>query len=706
MSTAQQAHVSQKFRLDKATTGEVTLLTLHGVIGEGFEAKKVADAVRTHTVVLNLRNVRRFASWGMAEWMEFVRLCAQRDVYLVECSTQAVNQFTLVTGLMGPGKLVSFYVPYRCGNCGDESEVLLLVPLDRAAMRDLVDAEQVCRLCSGPARVDRYLATMCTSMAERPAFDINDDAVAYFRSQLKYNIAPDVNRFRAYRRSTKDHTYLRLSGNIDGLPAETLAKAVERTTVVDLAGINTRVFDADTLAGWRSFVQASMANVEQLQLLDCPPGFLDKGIAADDLQKVKVRTFALSYWCPTCRSTTNQMVDVAANLEHLVEGILPTSQCATCKTPVEALVDADLLGTIRRLPVREHDQVLDKFLAKARAEPAKELEDALIVRPAAPAKPPAPGVTRALYVASALLLLVAVGVAITVMTLWKRDDTQPAIVVDPTPVVQPKPTFQRPDWIVSDLPSSAFCHDLINRLMCVGVSTYRPSRNEAVADAKDAALDELVHAIGLKISSSFFREKVLPSYSQVRAKALSSLQAVELDRTTKDYAAAEAVVREARRRVVESFRLSGGAAVPAQQTDWYWEAYALDKGSAHESEAGSAAGPTEVLVFVRYDVPIDAVKALVEKYSTPTSVLGATVLTAFPALGWTHTDYSGGAMIVTAGRALAKSGIAPTHVVTAVEDQRVPDAASFATRLQESSGKVSLTVKAGDEPTKVVEVRR
>ena len=94
---------------------------------------------------------------------------------------------------------------------------------------------------------------------------------------------------------------------------------------------------------------------------------------------------------------------------------------------------------------------------------------------------------------------------------------------------------------------------------------------------------------------------------------LATLQAVDVDRTSKDYAAANDVVRAARKRVVEILQASGGAAVPAQRSDWYWEEYAMEKGSG-----------TEVLVFVRYDVSLDAVKALVEKFST-TSTVGSSL---------------------------------------------------------------------------------
>jgi hypothetical protein len=258
------------------------------------------------------------------------------------------------------------------------------------------------------------------------------------------------------------------------------------------------------------------------------------------------------------------------------------------------------------------------------------------------------------------------------------------------------PTFVRPDWIMSDVPASAYCHDMINRLMCVGVSSYRPTRDEAVVQANNAALEELVTTVGLKISDPFFRENVLPAYSEVRSKALSALQVADLERSSPAYATARDVVGKARKRVVEMLQLSGGAAVPAQRTDWYWEEYAGEHGK-----------PNEVLVFVRYDIPLDAVRALVERYSETATILGSTAMTAFPGIAWQHEGFLGGAVVTKVGSKLAAAGVAPKSIVTAVNDLRVSDVSGFARHLAEApKGPLALTVKVGDAPEQVVSVRR
>ncbi|MBA3541567.1 MAG: hypothetical protein H0T79_18280 [Deltaproteobacteria bacterium] len=695
-----QTPAQNKFTIEKQTVGAITLLTLHGTLDHAFEGKKVAETVNTKKLVVSMADVSRFASWGMSEWMDFLRITAERDLYLVECSTYAVSQINLVTGLLGHGKLVSFYASYRCGSCSEEFQTLFVIPRDRDAIRDLPGSSQDCATCGGRARMEEYPAAFFETIAERPPFDIDDDVLALFRSQLDYDLTPDLTRFRAYRRAVKGYTYLRLTGALSKVPSTMLANASEGTTVVDLEQV---VFDPAQVSQWRTYVKAALAKLPALQLINCPPGFLESAVQLEDLHdKLKIRTFALAYHCPRCDTWMTQLVDVAENLEQLVRGTAPTARCPACQALLVAAPSPDQVKRLRSLPARVPDVALDAFLAKARSEPVEKLEDCLVAgpvkRPTAPA-----GSGRAMYVAIGLTGLIIVGLVVVAWSLWKERTATAPVVATQTPVVTPPvtppPAFQRPDWLVSDVPSSAYCQDLINRLMCVGVSSYRPTRDEAVSEANEAALEELVSAVGLKISDARFREEIMPAYSEVRAKALAALQAADLDRTSAAYAAAADVVGKARKRVVELLQVTGGAAVPAQRTDWYWEEYSAKMGG------------TEVLVFVRYDISLDAMKVLVDKYSTATPVLDSSVTTAFPALAWAFPDFTGGALLTKVGRSFTDAGIAVDDVVMAVGEHRVTDVRTFARRIEEAKlaatpGPLKLTVKSGEAPARVVDLKR
>ena len=681
-----------KFSVDKTVSGDITVLTLHGTLDHGFEGRKVAASIATRKLIVNLRDVRRFASWGMSEWMDFLGTGAERDLYIVECSAYASSQITLVTGLLGHAKLVSLYAPYRCGSCSEEFETLVLVPRDSGSMREMATGDQLCATCGGRVRLEEYPASVLTAVADRPPFDIDDEVLAYFRSRLSYDLAVDLTRLRAQRYVRGNYTYLRLQGNLATLPVEKLAGTAQGTMVVD---VQRAIVDPAQTASWLAFVRAAMPQLTSLQLVDCPARFLETAVTPEDLRdKLKIRTFTLDYVCPRCRTAAPHTIDVAENLEQLVQGIAPQQTCAACRSPMPPELTPEQILRLRALPARDRDASLDAFLATARAEPQEKLEDALATvtkRPLAPAN----GRRWMIYAALGIAVL-AGGVVIAVQRLTPPPSPAPdprAAVIAPTQPTQPaQPAFVRPDWILSDVPSSAYCHDLVNRVMCVGVSSYRGTREEAVIEANDAALEELVSAIGLKISDPFFKDNLVSQYSQIRAKALATLQDADVDRTSAQFRAATEALDTARKRVVAVMQASGGGAVPTRRTDWYWEEYAKKGGGA------------EVLVFVRYDVTLDAVRTLVERYSALTPAGDASVMTAFPALAWKYSDFKGGAVVAKPGHALGDAGIAPIAIVSAVGAEAVVDGPSFAHLLHDARGPVNLTVEVDGAAPKVIEL--
>ncbi|HEY0189563.1 MAG TPA: hypothetical protein VGC42_00480, partial [Kofleriaceae bacterium] len=407
---------------------------------------------------------------------------------------------------------------------------------------------------------------------------------------------------------------------------------------------------------------------------------------------------AVPYDCPTCDNASVHTVNVAENLEQLVRGIVPAMTCAACKSLLVPALTSEQLDHLRILPARPRDPELDRFLAHVRPLPSEQLENCLTPKP--PKRPVAARSNRGLAIALGASALVIGGLAVTAGVLWSQrpsvTSAPPATTAIPAVAPPPRPAFTRPDWILADEPASAYCHEMINRLMCVGVSAFRPSREEGVTEANDAALEELVNTIGLKITEPFFRDNVIAAYTAARANALSALQDADVDRSGKPYLEALATVGKARKRVVEVLRASGGAAVPSQRSDWYWEEYAGEKTNANET-----------LVFVRYDVPLDAVRGLVERYSSASTAQGLVALTAFPGLAWLVSDFTGGALLTKVAKPAAP--LAPDSLVTAVAGQPVVDAPSFARRLGDAAkapGAIALTVKpSADAAPQTIELK-
>ncbi|CAN5686861.1 hypothetical protein BH11MYX1_BH11MYX1_01310 [soil metagenome] len=698
-TTAPPAKRQDEFSFEKSTIGGITLVTMHGTLSDSFEGRKLAASIKSDKILVDMNEVRRLASWGMSEWMDFLRSTAECDLYLIECSTYAVSQLNLVTGLMGHAKLISFFAAYRCTSCNAEMQTRFLVPRDRELMDDIRASYQDCLTCGRRARIDEYPEAMFDSIRARPPFDIDDEVLEFLRSKFQYDLSPDLTRFRAFRRAQKQYTYLRLTGNIGFMPAEPLVRGATGVVLLD---VGDAVFDPRQLTAWRGFVQAALATATSLQLVGCPPGFLEAAVKVEDLRdKMKVRTFLVTLPCGTCSVVTDHLIDVAANLEHLVQGELPALNCPSCRSPVAYAPSEAEAVVMRALPARDRDLALDDFLLKSQHEPASKLDNALAVKPAA--LPLAPG-KKGMYVAAGFgVIILGVGGLVAWKALGHNgrlagpSDAQ--LVSGQQPNVTPAlPEFKRPDWITSDVPGAGYCRDQVNRLVCVGVSSYHAKRDEGIEEASDTALDEMVNEVGLKISDPTFRDTIVPTYVSARNTALSALQAATVNRTADAkgaaaYDAATDAVRKARHRVVAVLRSTGGAAVPAQRSDWHWEEYAAE----------SASGGTEFLVFVRYDVSLDGVRALVDKYAQITTAQGSSVMTAFPAFGWSDPTFTGGSLVTKAGPRLARAGIAERDVVTAVGGTKVADATSLTKKLDEANeakSAVTLTVLVGkDEKT-------
>ena len=681
MAMAPTAVRQDKYSFERETVGGITFVTMHGTLNETFEGRKLATAIRSKKVILNMFDVRRFASWGMSEWMDFVRVTAESDLYLVECSTYAVSQLNLVTGLLGHAKLVSFYASYRCGTCSEEMQTLFLIPRDHQLIPDIPGSQRDCVTCGGRARLEEYPAAFFDTIAQRPLFDIDDEALAFMRGRLHYDLSADLARFRAYRKVQKSYTYIRLTGNVAALPPEALTRATANTTVLDLENV---VFDPNQLTTWRTYLDAAVQKASSLQLLACPVEFIETAIRPEDLRgKLKIRSFYVNYECGTCQTVASHEIDVALNLEVLVTGVLPSARCPSCRSTLLPPIDDERAMVLRALPARERDVALDALITKAKAEPVDKLDNCLAAQPTA--EPKAPSRVRTWALAAVGVLLIGALGGFAYRMLSKEETTKtPLTVIAPTP--PPKPSFQRPEWIIADVPASGYCHDMINRLMCVGVSSFRKSRDDGAVEATDAALEELVNSVGLKITEPVFRDMIERGYSTVRSKALSSLDAATLNRTTDakgaaTYATADEVVRTARHRVVDVLRSTAGAAAPAQRSDWYWEEYAGEGSS------------TEFLVFVRFDISLDAVRALVDKYSTAVTIpSGTTAITAFPGIAWERPEFKGGAMLTKVDDKLVHAGIGPRDVILQIDADPILDASSFSHRV-EKVGHADLKMK-------------
>lgn len=685
-------HLPAKLRVD-VDDGPIATVRIRGIMDKGFDGKRLAASFTAKKVIIDLKGARRISSSAVPKWTDFITaVCARpdADVYLIEVLPHVLSQFNMLVGLQGKAKIVSFYAPYRCHTCSKEFEVLMVLPRDRPIVRDATPPENPCPSCGGRSDMDDDPQSFFAAVAKQAYFDVDHEIAAYLRTRLKYQLTPDATRLRVERFGASKMSYTRISGNVDrSFPAEAVSKSLTGEAIVDLAGA--KLVDQGGVIQWRTLIRTAQPLVSRITLVQCPPGFLERALVPEDVdERLQVLSFQVEYECSSCMLRTTRTIDAEESHAGLRSAHFPETPCETCRVPMMPLPSEDLLALLRIMQKPSAPQALRRFANKGAKRPANRLTDVLLARPA---RSIPPALIRAVYVIAALVVII---LGVQAIIAYRLQNQQRQVVQAPT-AAPAAPTADivnvvRPAWIISDTPASSYCHDLINHFMCVGVSSFQGSRDDAVIEANDAALEELSNAVGIKIADEVFKRKVLPMYQEPRQRTLGAL-ATTVDRgTSAEYAKLVTLARDARKRAAEALRASGGTAVPAQRSDWFWEEYAVEKGTG-----------SDFLVFVRYDISLDSIKALVEKYSVQVEVMESSAVTVFPGLAWKIPQVKSGAMIVKAGGALSKAGLKEQSIVTAVGEQAIADAAQLADRLK---GAVKASVTAIVTPDEAAQPKK
>ncbi|HWM87506.1 MAG TPA: hypothetical protein VNO33_16750 [Kofleriaceae bacterium] len=685
-AAAQQAAIptGSNLAIDKFIEGSITCLRFQGTIDEAFDGKRLAGSIKCSTLILDMGAVKKISSFGIREWTDFIKTVERQVQQLVaiECTPKVVDQINMVSQFLGTkGQVFSFYAPYRCDYCDIDRRVLFQVDRDHASIRGLRPPEQLCETCSRPEYFDEEPASFFSYVAAQQPFELSPEIVDFLSSKLRYALAGGDRRLHVDKQIEGRSTYLKFVGNLDGsFPSSKIAEGLEGVIVVDLSGVGT--VDLAGAAEWRNFITMTKATAEKVYLVGCPPVMLQRLTRPGDLGDLLV-SFTMPYSCAKCATTSSQLIEVAEHYDILKFATPPEMKCANCKSPTACVAPEALLSRLRSLPNVEIDSGLRKFI--------KEMRERKPERPQPKKKPVASPARLGIFTA---FIVVAIAAAGTLIVMQQREaqstfeNTLKTVAGKPSANIEP-----RPAWISSATPLSAYCSEYVDRLACIGVSSYLESRDAARLEALNAALEEMANTIGLKIKSKPFEEAVRPLVGSARSDGLRALENARSAPAGDAYARAVEAVRTARQAAAESLPLTGGTAAPVQQADWYWEEYTRTGGKG-----------SEFLVFVRFDLNPDRLKALINEYSSPVEVLGSEVVTVFPGMVWRFPDVKQGVLVLDARGRLRGFGVEDRDIVLTVNGQPVRNSADLASKLESDDRSAVLTVKRKDGSNK--ELRR
>lgn len=109
-----------------ANKGQDVELSVSGLLDETAELPAFPQTIPGKLIV-DLAGVVMINSLGCRIWVNWIRTVkANGGVFLVKCSPPVVHQINILVGFLPDNvKVNSFYVPYACQDCNEESFILL-----------------------------------------------------------------------------------------------------------------------------------------------------------------------------------------------------------------------------------------------------------------------------------------------------------------------------------------------------------------------------------------------------------------------------------------------------------------------------------------------------------------------------------------------------------------------------------------------------
>ena len=134
--------------------GDRRHIWIRGEIDEDFDAQQLRKAF-TANVVMHLEDVRSISSCGIREWISFIsELPSGTHLEFEKCSIPITRQFGMLSNFRGPGLIRSFYAPYYCDECDEETERLLRVKADHSVEHDPDVPDCKCADCGSKLEFD------------------------------------------------------------------------------------------------------------------------------------------------------------------------------------------------------------------------------------------------------------------------------------------------------------------------------------------------------------------------------------------------------------------------------------------------------------------------------------------------------------------------------------------------------------------------
>lgn len=688
-----------KLDILKTEEGDITLLRIEGVIDEGFASDELAQRVRP-ILIVDLSRIRRITSFGIRQWMDFLRSLQQRDVkvYAIDCTARVIDNANLVVGFMQSVQILSFQAPYACDGCGEDHARLM----DMVANRDEVHGHDPkptpCESCGGTMRFNDDAETYFSYLSRQSSPRIPDEVAAFLARNLDHEIASTPRRTRVQKTVSGARTLVQISGDMDEtFPGPKVVEGLEGEVVFDL--INVRRVPTAGRKLWRRLIADARPIVQRMWICGMPAALLGDLEPAEDLVTAEdVVTLSLPYRCGRCATVVRREIDLDSYHDSLRFAAAPDLECTECNGTTKCVAEDSLLvrGSALARPGAppEVRQLVSE--ARTRAEQERQpMQSALAPAPTSTTATPistgrvaSSGPPQVRLLGLGIVALLAAGGGTTAAMLWTRrgaDDRPKTVQTDPGAAESSHP--RAPDW------RDKKAYQEGDNLYAAADSSLLSDKSAAFAEAQGAANELIADLLASSIRDPTWNELVAPLFQGQRRTYLHQLERALISGDVGEIERARGEARKRQQRVAANLAWSSSHVVSSEPADFYWERTRIKAGSRYR-------------VWARVRISHAAVAKLVEHYTTTTTGLGATVLAVFPSIGW-HLDLPGGVVVtkLETNSPLRHLGVRNGDMILAIQGRRIRDALDYKRVVEQEvaylggpGGLVKVVTKRGDAP--------
>ncbi|MCK5071996.1 MAG: hypothetical protein KAQ98_01120 [Bacteriovoracaceae bacterium] len=114
------------FKVSEKLFEKIHRLTIYGKIAEDVSFDGI-DLTQRTIIHVDFKHVIGINSGGIREWINFMKKVPRKSrVICTNCSVEIINQVNMIEGFLPLRSFIkTFFVPYFCESCGNQTEFLI-----------------------------------------------------------------------------------------------------------------------------------------------------------------------------------------------------------------------------------------------------------------------------------------------------------------------------------------------------------------------------------------------------------------------------------------------------------------------------------------------------------------------------------------------------------------------------------------------------